>query len=360
MLVLLTRILLWASMGLLLWYLLVRVVPPKYLTWFGGVIFIALLALAFIEADNDTVRVLWQILSFPLRPLGFSLVLLAGALGEGFKRIKAMPVAIALGVLLVSSIPIFAQLLVTDAELSVRQAFQDRAALCEGVCRIDEVPGANLGEAGAIVVVGDRSDVSVPTNGLQGVTDTSLNTILAPRLIYAADLYDRARDLGANPLVVVTAGSDDDSDTVIRNILVNNRVPSDVIEIENSSLNMRQTAEDVEELLEDRRIVSNREARGDSDDDARVVLIAPAITMSRAALTFERIDLEVIARPTDFYSARFNQDGGLLDRLPAVLPSVNALRLTTRYWDEVMTSLYYFLRGWLPNFNFGWNSSIEI
>ena len=360
MLVLLTRILLWASMGLLLWYLLVRVIPPKYLTWFGGVILIALLALAFLEADNDTVRLIWQILSFPLKPLGFSLVLLAGALGEGLKRIKPMPVAIAFSVLLVSSIPIFAQLLVSDAELSVRQAFRDRAALCEGVCRIDEVPGANLGEAGAIVVVGDRADVSVPTNSIEGIDDTSLNTVLAPRLIYAADLYDRARTLGASPLVIVTAGSDDTSDAVIRNILVNNRVPDSVIQIEDSSLNIRETAEDVEDLLEERQIVGDRDARANSNADARVVVVAPAITMSRAALTFEKIELEVIARPTDFYSARFNSDGGLLDRLPAILPSVNALQLTTRYWDEVLTSLYYFLRGWLPNFNFGWDSSIEI
>ena len=360
MLVLLTRILLWASMGLLLWYVLVRIIPQKYLTWFGGVILIALLALVFVEADNDTVRTIWQILSFPLRPLGFSLILLAAALGEGLKRIKATPVAIAFTVLLVCSIPIFAQLVVADAEASVRNAFRDRANLCDGVCRIDQVPGANLGEAGAIVVIGDRRDVSVPISDPQSVSDTSLNTVLAPRLIYAANLYNSARNLGASPFVVVTAGSDDPSRTVIRSVLANNGVPESAIQIEESSLNIRQTAEDVERLLQDSQIVPGREARGETDNDARVVLVAPAMIISRAALTFEKLNLEVIARPTDFYSARFTTDGGLLDQLPAILPDVDALRLTTRYWDEVMTSLYYFLRGWLPNFNFGWDSSIEI
>ncbi|PZO22322.1 MAG: hypothetical protein DCF25_03160 [Leptolyngbya foveolarum] len=362
MLVLLTRILLWASIGLLLWYILVRVIPQKYLTLFGGIIFIALLALSFLEADNATVSIIWQIISFPFRPLGFALVLLGGALGEGYKRIKPMPVMIALSVLLFSSIPILAQALVTEAEGSVRQAFTNRSELCEGVCRTGEVPGANLGEAGAIVVIGDQRNVSVAIDGLENIDDTSINTVLAPRLIYAADLYDRARALGASPFVIVTAGGSDGdpSNTIVRNILVRNGVPESAIRVEDSGLNIRETAEDVEELLEESQVVGNREARSDSNNDARIVLVAPAIIMSRAALTFERIGLEVIARPTDFYSARFNRGGDLLERLPSILPSVDALQLTTRYWDEVLTSLYYFLRGWLPNFNFGWDPSIEI
>ena len=362
MLVLLTRILLWASLGLLLWYILVRVIPPKYLTWFGGVIFIALLALSFLEADNGTVSIIWQIISFPFRPLGLVLVLIGGALGEGLKGIKPMPVMIALCVLLFSSIPVLAQALVTEAEGSVLKAFENRSELCEGVCRSGEVPGPNLGETGAVVVIGDQRNVSVAINGLESANDASLNTVLAPRLIYAADLYNRARSLGASPFVIVTAGgsNSDPSDAIVRNILGRNGVPDSVIQIEDSGLNIRRTAEDVEKFLQESQVISGRDARSESDDDARIVLVAPAIIMSRAALTFEDIDLEVIARPTDFYSARFNRDGRLLERLPSVLPSVDALQLTTRYWDEVMTSLYYFLRGWLPNFNFGWDPSIEI
>ncbi|MEO0887916.1 MAG: hypothetical protein AAFY54_18590, partial [Cyanobacteria bacterium J06648_10] len=59
-------------------------------------------------------------------------------------------------------------------------------------------------------------------------------------------------------------------------------------------------------------------------------------------------------------TARFDPDRGLLGRLPDILPSVDALQITTRYWNELLTSLYYFLRGWLPDFNFGWDPSIEI
>ena len=74
--------------------------------------------------------------------------------------------------------------------------------------------------------------------------------------------------------------------------------------------------------------------------------------MSRAALAFEKMNLQVVAKPTDFYTARFSTEGSLLGRLPDLLPSVDALQITTRYWNELLTSMYYFLRGWLPNFNY--------
>lgn len=363
MLVLLTRILLWASIGLLLWYIVARIIPRQYLAWFGGVILILLFVLSFVEADNDTVQVLWQLLSFPLSPLGLSLMLIGGALSEdvrgGFKKAKGVPIAIAFSILLISSIPLFAQSLVNDAESKVSQAFEAQAALCGDVCRVENVPGANLAEAGAIAVIADSRDADVAIDGAQD--DIAVNTVLAPRLIYAANLYADARNLGANPLMIVTAGSgkeDSAERRTIRSILENNGVfPSD-IRIQDTGLDIHTTARNVEKLLQDQQIIAARNQR--SSDERRVVLVAPAILMPRAALTFEKMALEVIARPTDFYSARFGSSGGTLEKIPTLLPSVEALQLTTRYWDELLNSMYYFLRGWLPNFNFGWDSSIEL
>lgn len=359
MLVLLTRILLWASIGLLLWYIVARIIPRQYLAWFGGVILILLFVLSFVEADNDTVRILWQLLSFPLSPLGLSLVLIGGALSEGIKKAKGMPIAIAFAILLVSSIPLFAQSLVTDAEQKVSQAFAKQSELCGEVCRVEDVPGANLAEAGAITVIGDSRDADVAIDGAQ--SDVAINTVLAPRLIYAADLYDQARVRGANPLVIVTAGSGNDDSAerrTIRTILERNGVVGGDIRIQDSGLDVYATAKNVEKLLQDQQIIRARNQR--TNDERRVVVVAPAILMPRAALTFERMNLEVIARPTDFYSARFGSGGGTLEKIPQLLPSVEALQLTTRYWDELLSSMYYFLRGWLPNFNFGWDSSIEL
>ena len=367
MLALLTRVLLWASVGVFIWYILARIIPKKYLAWFGGAILLLLLAVSFLEPNDDTARTIWQIISFPLSPLGGSIILLGAALSEGIQKAKGPLVAIALSILLISSIPLFAQLLVSDAERSVRTAFEERSALCEDVCRIDEIADGRLSEVSAIVVLGDSSDIDQAAEiSTETDTDISINTVLAPRLIYAANLYQQVIQAGGGaPIVVVTAGAgeaDSPQREAIRSILSANGVPSSNLQIEDTGLDVRTTSTSVEDLLEDRQIIANRTVRREegTQDDPRIILVAPAILMSRAALTFERRDLQVIARPTNFYTTPFRAEGDLLEQLPSLLPSVNALQLTTQYWNELLTSLYYFLRGWLPSFNFGWDSSIEI
>ncbi|MEO1635579.1 MAG: ElyC/SanA/YdcF family protein, partial [Cyanobacteria bacterium J06631_9] len=202
-------------------------------------------------------------------------------------------------------------------------------------------------------------------------SDISINTALAPRLIYASDLYEEVRrQRGVPPVVLVTAGAGSDEDEevsqprrVIRDILIDNGVFGSDIRIENTGLDIYSSGVRLETLLEENDIIDPREQRrepGSTEDDPRVVVVAPAIIMTRAALTLERMNLEVIAKPTDFYTAPFETDGSLLNKLPDLLPSVDALQLTTRYWNEFLSSMYYFLRGWLPSFNFGWDSSIEV
>ncbi len=366
MLVLLTRVLLWASVGLLIWYIITRIIDRKYLTWFGGVILILLLVASFVEPDDGTISVIWRILSFPLTPLGAAIVFLGIALSEGVKGIKGMPAAIALGILLVSSIPISAQWLVSDAEQSVITAYQERAALCGEVCPADIPLQSALNNTAAIVVMGDSSDIDKALSIFEANNDVTLNTSLAPRLTYAANLYQQARNQGSSPVVVATAGAgsnDSEQRQIIRSILTSNGVFGEDVQIENTGLDVYRTAQKVETLLQSRQAIAasraTRRSQG-TDNDPRVVLVAPAIVMSRAALTFEKMELQVVAKPTDFYTADFSLSDRSLDRLPDLLPSVDALQLTTRYWNELLTSLYYFLRGWLPNFNFGWDSSIEI
>lgn len=369
MLVLLTRILLWASVGLLLWYILTKIIDQKYLTWLGGVILVLLLVASFAAPDDGTIQIIWRILSFPLTPLGAAIVFLGAALSDGINKIKGTPAAIALGILIFFSIPLSAQWLVSDAEQAVRTAYRERAAVCGEVCPAGTLPEqGNLGNSAAIVVFGDRNDIdkALSVSNTENPDDVSINTALAPRLIYAANLYQQARARGANPYVIVTAGtgnSDSPQQGIIRSILSVNGVANADIRVENTGFNIRDTGEDVEKLLVDQEIIATTEKRkapGATNGDPRVVIVAPAIVMSRAALAFEKMNLQVVAKPTDFYTAEFNTGGSLLRRLPDLLPSVDALQITTRYWNELLTSLYYFLRGWLPNFNFGWNSTIEV
>lgn len=361
MLVLLTRILLWASVGYLLWYVLTKIIPRPYLAWFGGFVLIVLIVLSVVDSDSSTVRGIWQILSFPLTPLGASVILLAGALTQGTKNVRGTPVAVALTILILCSIPLFAQLLVSDAEKSVITAYREQAAICGEVCPAGTVPTqGNVGQAAAIVVLGDKSDIQLP----EDAPNVATNTTLAPRLIYAASLFNQAFNQGANPTVIVTAGNDKENtrqNGVIRDILTRNGVPAAKIKTLDTGLDIRGAVVGVEEILQNNGAIRGREVRRKQGtrNDPRVVVVAPAMLMSRAALSFERLNLEVIAKPTDFYTAGIRSND-LLEQLPELLPSADALQLTSQYWNELLTSLYYFLRGWLPNFNFGWNSNIEI
>jgi len=89
------------------------------------------------------------------------------------------------------------------------------------------------------------------------------------------------------------------------------------------------------------------------------VLVAPALTMRRAALAFEGDGVQVVAAPTELYSSPNPEDRDTLARLADLVPSVNALVLTTRYWGELLSSIYYYLRGWLPPFTMQWNQVVE-
>ncbi|MEO0458025.1 MAG: ElyC/SanA/YdcF family protein [Cyanobacteria bacterium P01_A01_bin.114] len=362
MLELLTRVLLWALIGYVIWSILLKLIPRKYLTWFGGLVLLVLMVVSFVDPNDDTISIIWRLISLPLSPLGLSVIFLGASLSAGMTKVNGRQVAIALTILLLTSTPLVSRYLVGQAERAVANAYETRRSICEGVCPADVPERAGLGRAGAIVVFGESADAANANALFRNQDNNAYNSALVSRLIYAADIY---RQSGSRPFVIVTAGPDDGEEleaektAFIRQTLARNGVLGEDIRLIETGLNARRTADEVEEFLEDQRVLPARNGRSEQDD-ARVVLVAPAIAMSRAALTFEQMDMEVVARPTDFYTADLDRGDDLLERLPEILPNAESLALTSRYWNEVLTSSYYFLRGWLPSFDFGWNSNVEV
>lgn len=364
MLVLLTRVLLWATIGLLVWYILTKIIPPKYLTWFGGVIVLTLIVASFADPNDETIGTIWRLLSLPLTPLGATILLLGSAISDGVGKVKGQQVAAALAILAITSLPIFSRSIVERSELEVQRAFADRAAQCAEVCPAG-LQGPRLDRTGAIVVFGNDAGDSKESVAFQSATDQAYNSTLVPRLIYGAQLYNDARRAGADPFVIVTAdpGGDGEASQIkrqnIRTVLTSGGVPAANIRFESTGLNVHGTADRVDRFLRDQRVLRARENR-EEPTDARIMVVAPAMTMTRSALTFENMGMQVIAKPTDFYSVDTWSGNDTFSRLPDIIPNVDALQLTSRYWDEVLTSTYYFLRGWLPSFDFSWNSNIEL
>ena len=366
MLVLLTRVLLWATIGLLVWYILTKIIPRPYLTWFGGVIVLTLIVASFADPNDETIGTIWRLISLPLTPLGATILLLGSAISEGVKKVKGQQVAAALAILLVTSLPIFSRYIVGRSELEVQEAFTARAAQCADVCPAGvQEAGARIDRTGAIVVFGNDAGDSKGSVAFQSATDQAYNSTLVPRLIYASQLYGEARQAGANPFVIVTADPGGDSEATnskrqnICTTQINNGATAQSIRLESTCINVHGTSDNVGHFGRGRQILAARENRNEPTDP-RIMLVAPAMTMTRSALTFENMDMQVIAKPTDFYSVNTWSGNDTFSRLPDIIPNVDALQLTSRYWDEVLTSTYYFLRGWLPNFDFGWDSNIEL
>ncbi|WOD39548.1 YdcF family protein [Nodosilinea sp. E11] len=367
---LLTRLLLWLGIGYFLWWILRKFIPAVFLTWFGGAIILALIAAAFLFPEDNTIGVFWQFLAFPLTPLGGVITLLALALGNGVPKANGRMVLVALLILIFSSMPLVARALVNQSENAVQLAYLSQRRLCSDICpAIDEVP---VDRAVSIVVVGENADAYRLTNAINSRIDTDnpLDPVLVARLNSAANVYSRISL--ARPYVTVTAGprfgtaeEREPLRQAIRQQLVSRGVPSESIRVEATGTDIRATTVDQRNFLTEQQLYTPPARSGPFDrsranrDANRVVLMAPALTMRRAALAFENEGIQVVAAPTELYSTPALESRDTLARLADLVPNVNALVLTSRYWSELLSSIYYYLRGWLPPFTMQWDQVVE-
>ncbi len=335
MFVLLTQILLWLLIGIVLYYLFLRLIPKVYFTWLGGALVFAFIILSFLNPTARVVSLAWAVLSFPLRPLGLSILLLAVSLRSGLAKVNGNLVAATLAILLVFSLPITAYWLTVQSQQSV----------FETISRLgDPVPDPNT--VRAIVILGDGitpSDPVYQTRQRFGSTEDGFGAILTSRLLYGAQLYRDQVGQGNNPLVIVSAGpqpeirQDDIPEAdAVRDFLINNGVSSDRILIDSRGVSARTSGVQVLRLLSERGFAPTAET---------VVVVAPAVSIRRILSTFADLGVRAIPRPTDVFAFQMT-DGGEA-ALSSLIPNVEALTVSSRVIEEYLTSIYYFLRGWL-------------
>jgi uncharacterized SAM-binding protein YcdF (DUF218 family) len=324
MFLLLTQVLLWLVLTVILYNLLLKVIPRSYLTLIGGLFLFTIIVLAFFFPNDRLVSAAWSILSFPLKPVGATILLLSIALNQGLK--KRNQVVAALLILLISSTPFLSNLLARSLELG------------------EVTQGARVGTAvpaaGAIVVLGrGTTQANLPYRTQIQLTDTG------DRILYAAQLYREQVALGSQPIVIVSAGPRADlqgnrDQTVeandIATLLTQLGVPRARIVIEPRSTDLRTSALEVVRIL-----------RSQGLGGTRVLVVTSGLNSRRARLAFSDVGLNVVSRPTDFYGFQAGATPSLRIGIPSFIPSVEALTVTTRIVEEFFTSIYYYLRGWL-------------
>ena len=324
MFLLITRFLLWLFVIYLLWLFFKKVIPSNYYSYLGIFGLVVLAFLIFFEPTDPISLVAWNIISFALKPLGLALVLIGGAVvgkkGDVDKK-GITSITIAFWVLLISSLPLvpnslYQRFIEEDAQTLVAQT-------------------ADQG-AGTIVLLGQgTTQPQLPGRSQIQLTD-------AGNLVsYTADLY---RQLGA-PTVIVSAGRRVDLPTAAGNQVEANDIqtlleqqgvsPGNII-IDPDGVNVRGSAVSVRNILDSTGLAN------------RVVLVASATQIYRATQAFEDVGVEVVPRPTNFVTFDF-PDASFLSRLQfqEFVPSLDGLERTTQIIDEYLTTMYYFLRGWL-------------
>lgn len=373
---LLTQALLWVLISIAGWFFLLRVLPKAILSTLVLLLILAVLALSFIQGppsvDQGVLAILWRIISFPFTPLGL-IILLLYVLLSGAKLAK-MTRNIILGVLILlalGSVPAVAYLLNQETEseaialirpLPAAAASRVMVVLAQDTTRPQLRPATLGTPATPTTPQPDVRPISPEVYQVISRLPTQIND-KADVLLYAAQLY---REITPTPQIIVSAGryadrrrkegeTDENASVAAdaRNLLVALGVPETSIRLDANSPTIRASAENVRELLRTQNITF----------DNQLILVAPALQASRAFLTFTRAfqergtDVTVFTRPTDFYTlppaerlARVAQGRDLVERsfqVIDIIPTSESFYQSSRVINEYLTSIYYFLRGWI-------------
>lgn len=312
MFLLLTQVLLWLLITVIIYNLLLKVIPRAYLTLLGGFLLFTIIVLAFFFPNDTLVRTAWSVLSFPLKPVGATIVLIAAALNQGLKN-RNLIVA-ALMILLISSIPFVSTVMARPLELG---AFP-RAATT-----------GTAAPAGAIVVLAQgTTQPSLPPRTQIQLTDEGSN-----RLRRAAQLYQEQVTAGNQPIVIASAGQEANN---VATVLNQFGVPQGQIVVESRSQDLRTSAEQVNGIL-----------RGRAIQNRPIFLVTSAINSRRASLAFSQVGINVVTQPANFVSTEPGTREARNITIQSFIPSVDALSVSTRILEEFYTTIYYSLRGWL-------------
>lgn len=248
-------------------------------------------------------------------PLGFACLMLAASLIVRPVRVRQGMVAVAMVVLLLFSSGPMAHWLVRSLEWQF-------------------LPAEDLPNADAIVLLGGGTRPALPPRSFSEMNEG------ADRMVQAARLYHA----GKAPVIVVSGGyieflgSTVPEAEAMQEVLELLGVPPDAIIQEDRSRNTYENALYVREVLAPLQA-------------EHILLVTSAMHMPRSVRIFERQGFDVAPAPADFL-VTWTPEGdaaevGIGGKLIGLMPSAEALELSTRALKEYIGMIVYRLRGWL-------------
>jgi DUF218 domain len=388
---LLTQVLLWILVGLAARFILLQALPKAFLGSLVLALLVVVAALSFFSGspggslDSGVLGEIWQIISIIFNPLGLVLILLAVVWrdvdNKGINKTSKLLLRVAVVGLLLLSLPLVSNFLVQRSELEAIQiARPDNIALPAGAQRVIVLMGQGTTELALRPRTqappaepprrkGGNNLWSPPDpvgEGNYGLLSSQAQlTGKGDRILYAAQLFNQER--GNSPLLVVSAGqyagrvrkSNDTRETtseavdISRILQTQLGIPGGSIVVDPDSPTVQASAVNVRKLLEQRQ----------TNTGDQLMIVTSALESSRTSLTFQNEfsangkPVTIISRPTDFQMVppKESLDGRLQGndliergvRVGDFLPNVQSLERSSNLLTESLTSLYYFLRGWV-------------
>jgi uncharacterized SAM-binding protein YcdF (DUF218 family) len=198
------------------------------------------------------------------------------------------------------------------------------------------IPTGELPKADAIVVLGGATKPQVPPRPWVDVSEEG------DRVLHGAKLYRE----GKAPKLILSGGRIDWRGDVPGNgseaadmaeLVKSMGVPESALLLDPSSLNTRENALNVQQLMVTNRIQT-------------ILLVTSAMHMQRSLRIFQRLGINAIPAPTDYLTSAGDRDS--FRRTPqattlSLLPDAEQLRHTTRALKEYLGIAIYWLRGWV-------------
>ena len=324
MFLLLTRILLWLAVIGGIGYLVAQIVPKPYVTYVGYTLAALLLVLTFFEPTDGAAIAAWQMFAIPFKPFGLLTILLLNSLrGNLATPDGRKPLNIIISLMLLCSLSYFPR--VFCQTIVERDAYElQRTA-------INDPPGIPE----AIVLLGWQT---TEPNRLAGRVDQlSKNGDL---VMHTANLYLQ----GQAPRVIISAGPRFDhvgkgkppiEAYAISRLLQRLGVPESDIIIDKQGMDVRSSARNVAKLMDSFGLPKD------------IVLVSTAVSAYRAMQAFYEFDMVVTPRPAGYRTDQPSAGGFPFPNGRELLPTIEGMEFTTALTDEFLSSIYYFLRGWL-------------
>lgn len=258
-----------------------------------------------------------KLLPIFLYPLGLAslLLLLALVLLWRKPRLAAIPIALALVVLLVSSSAWVSDWLVRSLERH-------------------DLPKTDIPKADAIVVLGGATRPAVLPRPWVEVTEEG------DRVLYAAKLFRE----GKAPRIILSGGrvdwagkNDIPESADMAELIKTMGVPETALLQEPTSRNTRENAVNTKKIM-------------DAQGIRKILLVTSALHMPRSLRIFQKLGIDAFPATTDFLSS--DRESQELQNTPQditlnSLPDAERLRNTTRVLKEYVGIGVYWLRGWL-------------